>query len=452
MWLRGVQNRQLQRVGVWAGIREEDALRAEAHGGVSTIKGSTCRHGFVAVDMLAEVKRRKVSGTVCLQVLADEGLNLGNPPTAADHLHLVQVSHGDVRRLQSLCDRRADRIKHAGAPPLQVLPLHWLRKVSVLKERLHAEEAFLVGAQHMLQAHSLLLQLLQCLDVFHDTLSEFGLLVLERLQHRLRNLHVDQVTAHLLASPATEDVHGHGGLAHVRRAAEVHHARLRVARTHVVEQDRGFVLGAVGAAEVQIEGPLQRRRRRLVDQMRPRQAGDLGGGEQGPPLYKSRLRVHCEYRLRDRAALRSQLGQGLGKVEDVARDLLNGVRLLSHVEAQAPRFIHAQSIRVEHLRHEGQILRRHACEVPAQLQRKEHRRLGDPTRCADDGVVSESADLLIEGHCCRRLPLRVLVVHDLERLARRHDGGLEELRAEVDAQKEGGRGCDQESEQGDAQH
>mmetsp|Transcript_70521 Transcript_70521/g.181752 ORF Transcript_70521/g.181752 Transcript_70521/m.181752 type:complete len:470 (-) Transcript_70521:90-1499(-) len=444
MRLGRCQRRERQVVAMRCRVREEDSLRPEAHRRVGPEEASALRHRLIAVEVLAEVQGRQGGPSGAVQVFAEELLDARYSPATANQLHFVDVRGGQLRYLQGIIDRLADRREDARAPILEGLTLHLLREVGVLVQRLHPELCLLVGTENVLHPHGLLLQLLESARGRQDALGQFGVLLLEGLQHALGHHKVNQVPPQLVAAAATEHLHGHRVLLAMLRPAVVHQAGLHVARAHVVVQHRGLVVRAIRAAQVQVQRALQRGRRGLVDELRPRQPGHLGSSEQRSPAQERRIRRDGEDGVRHRDAVNGFHGQTLGEAQQVASDLLHRVSLATKLEAQAAGVVHAQIVGVKP--------RRQPVELGAdraQLRGEEHRRLLHPARSARQRIIAECAHRVVEGDCGRRLALRVLVVHDLERLAGRDNAGLEVLPAKVNAQQEGGDRRRQQRRKGD---
>mmetsp|Transcript_16618 Transcript_16618/g.43927 ORF Transcript_16618/g.43927 Transcript_16618/m.43927 type:complete len:383 (+) Transcript_16618:1935-3083(+) len=352
------------------------------------------------------------------------------------------LRHGHVRGLESLVDGDREPGEHVLAHLLELLAPDRRHEVRVLKERLHDEGRNNVGAQDGLGLLRLREQLPEGAGVLEDAGCQLGELLLERLEHGLRNLEVHHVTPEAAVDRRGKHRHNrrHPAGDHASDLAlELHDRHLRFPGAHVEEQD---VLGAALLGG-EVDGPLYREGGDLVHQGEHAEARDLARGDNRLALAQGGVRGHRHDEVADGngGALAGGLGHLLGREEDAGQDLLAvrgalgalcedelglaALRLVVQFElvelVAEPELVPPGSAELD-------VLRR---EVVAQEAVEEHGHLRGRLPLVGKRVVAEDAGGLHEGDRGARLPLGVGVQDDLEGHALSHQGNLEELVAQV---------------------
>mmetsp|Transcript_14857 Transcript_14857/g.44092 ORF Transcript_14857/g.44092 Transcript_14857/m.44092 type:complete len:866 (+) Transcript_14857:254-2851(+) len=424
-----VQRDDLHRVLVLGDVGEEDLPHTKGRARVGRHERRAQGRGLLAVEVLAE---GHLLAFALLDVVAQDLLDLGHPPSAADDLDVLEVRQRRVGRGQRLLDRVRQHGEHVGAHLLELLALDLRNEVRVLKQRLHDERRHLVSAQRGLGLLRLCEELPQSAGVRRDAVGELRVLFLEFFEHDLRDLEVHQVAS----DPAVGLRAEHGD---DRRGLALHHAGGPGLKLH----DRG--LGLPGAEVVKqrqlgavllgriIYRSLHREGGALVHQRQHPQAGDLRGRRDRLALPEGRVGGHGDYDVAhlDDVALAGRLRHLLAKEKKVAQHLLAMHDVAAEFErGGAPRVVVTEIEGIEHVteaeiapppaawRH---ILRR---VVPAERGMEEHRHFCRGLALVRQRVVTENPDLLVEGHRRGGLPLGVRVQHNFQRLSLPHDRDL----------------------------
>mmetsp|Transcript_6857 Transcript_6857/g.28909 ORF Transcript_6857/g.28909 Transcript_6857/m.28909 type:complete len:446 (-) Transcript_6857:5-1342(-) len=380
--------------------------------------GCAIDHCLVTVQVLVQLLPVELGQEVCLEA--------GNAGAASEKLNGSNLSRSEVGGVEHLLNRRKDGIKEVLAGLLELSPRHCGGKVVIGSEALNVDARLLVRAEHLLHFLRLLAEtgnnpLVHQL-VVEDLLSQ---LLASTRKDQVHHTSVEVASAKALipCSGHRMEVKERAVLLQILRSLELDKSCRCVALTNVVEDCRHVHV----ISKVTDKSVVDRSCETLVDQGQNIEISDLSGIDERLALVVRLERRHDEDHVLDRAAL--------GNLVGVLRDMLqlHGNELLRSEGSLAVQNDSIGTLVVHKLvlamprggLHEGVTKlaskQLHRCSEHASRLLL-HQGLA---RAADEALVVHR-----EAHHVVRLPSRLLVKNDVERLSF-HEHDLHALRPQV---------------------